>query len=402
MELNKENVKKIILILFAAVAFCIGLINLSSVWAAVIKIIGILSPVILGLCIAFLLDPLTTFFETKLFGFIPRKVKKFGKAFARILGLILTLLIVAGAIAVLVLLVVPEVREAFSVIGETLPRAIANGINNINSFLERLDIEFRIPVGVSTEWTELFASAKTYIQSAFDNGIFSDIQSVLQKGIFSDIANTAMTVVSGFTDFILGLIFSLYVLAQREQILRFAGRFIKAYFRPTAVERIFKVSKITNLSFRNFVTGQLTEAVIIGLLCFVGMVVFRFPYPTATSAVVGVTALIPVFGAWIGGILGALLCLSVSFSKALLFIVFLIVLQQLEGDFIYPRVVGKSVGLPGILVFLSVMLGASIWGVLGMLLAVPLCSVGYTLVKESIDKRLRARDGSEADELSET
>ncbi len=390
MELNKENVKKILLILFATVAFCIGLINLSSVWAAIMKVVGILTPVILGLCVAFLLDPLTTFLETKAFGILPRKNKKFGKVLARILGLVFTVLIVAGAIAVLVLLVVPEVREAFSVIGETLPGAIINGIDHINEFLERLDVEFRIPIGVSAEWTELLTNAKTYIQSAFE------------KGIFSDIANTAMTVVSGFMDFVLGLIFSLYVLAQREKIVSFSGRFIKAYFRPRAVKRIFKVCNITKTSFRNFVTGQFTEAMIIGLLCFVGMVVFRFPYPTATSAVVGVTALIPVFGAWIGGILGALLSLSVSFSKALLFIVFLIVLQQLEGDFIYPRVVGKSVGLPGILVFLAVMLGASISGVLGMLLAVPLCSIGYTLIKESMDKRLHRKEQAAAVVLEET
>ena len=118
------------------------------------------------------------------------------------------------------------------------------------------------------------------------------------------------------------------------------------------------------------------------------MLIFRFPYPTATSAVVGITALIPVFGAWIGGILGAILSLSVSPAKALLFILFLIVLQQLEGDFIYPRVVGKSVGLPSILVFISVMLGASISGVIGMLLAVPICSILYVLVKEAVEKRL--------------
>ena len=124
------------------------------------------------------------------------------------------------------------------------------------------------------------------------------------------------------------------------------------------------------------------------------MVIFRFPYPTATSAVVGVTALIPVFGAWIGGLLGAILALSDSLSKALLFVLFLVILQQLEGDLIYPRVVGKSVGLPGILVFVAVMLGASISGVLGMLIAVPLCSIIYTLVKEAIDHRLAKKEAS--------
>ena len=390
MELNKETIKKIILILFAAIAFCIGLINLSSVWAAVGSIVAFFTPIIVGFCLAFLLDPLTGVLEKKAFGGLERRFGDKGAAAARALGIVLSFIIVAGFFALLGLLVVPEVREAFTIIGQTIPKAITSASLSINEFLARIDVEFRIPVGGTSDWMTSFAKLRQYVNTW------------LKEGYLSNIATTALSVVNGFTNFLLGLILSIYILAQRNKILRFFGRFIKACLTPRATLRTFKVLNLCNSSFRNFVTGQFTEAVIIAILCFIGMVIFRFPYPTATSAVVGVSALIPVFGAWIGGILGALLALSESVSKALLFVVFLVVLQQLEGNLIYPRVVGKSVGLPGILVFVAVTLGASFSGVVGMLLAVPVCSILYTLAKEFIDRRLAKKSETVAAETDDT
>ena len=376
MELNKNNVLKIILILFSTVAFCIGLINLSSVWIAIKNFLSILTPIILGLCIAFLLDPLVTAIENKLYSALSKRTGGKGKTAARALGIFTSLIVVSGVIALLILLVVPEVQEAFTIIGNTLPSAITKLIGNINDLLDKFDVTFRIPTSKTSDWTDLIATAKEYIQSAFESGALNDI------------ASTALSLLSGFTNFLLGLIFSIYVLMQKEKIAAFISRFIRAYSKEKTSARIFKTAHLSKVSFRNFVTGQLTEALIIAMLCFIGMLIFRFPYPTAASAVIGVTALVPVFGAWIGGILGALLALSESPMKALLFIVFLIGLQQLEGNLIYPRVVGKSVGLPSILVFISVILGASVAGVLGMLLAVPICSIVYVLTKEAVEKRL--------------
>ena len=383
MELNKANVRKIILILFAAIAFCIGLINLSSVWAFVIKFIGILTPLIIGLCIAFILSPLTALLEKRLLGALTKRFPRKGKVAARGLGIFLSIIIVAGFIALLILLVVPEVEDAFTIISKTFPASITKLIFSINDLLAKYEISFKIPSGGVSGWTDLLSTAKDYIKSAFDSGALSDI------------ANTAISVISGLLNFILGLIFSIYVLMQKERICAFLARFVRAYSKQKTAARIFKVAHLTKVSFRNFVTGQLTEAVIIGMLCFFGMLIFRFPYPTATSAVVGVMALVPIFGAWIGGILGFLLCLSDSFTRALLFILFLIVLQQLEGNLIYPRVVGKSVGLPGILVFVSVLLGADIGGILGILLSVPLCSILFVLVKEAVSKRLSRKKAVE-------
>ena len=376
MELNKATVRKIILILFSAIAFCIALINLNSVWAFVIKFVGILTPLIIGLCIAFILSPLTALLEKRLLGSLTKRFPKKGKTAARGLGVFLSMIIVAGFISLLILLVVPEVEDAFIIISKTFPASITKLIFSINELLAKYEIAFKIPSGGVSGWTDLLSTAKDYVKSAFESGALSDI------------ANTAISVISGLLNFVLGLIFSIYVLMQKERIGGFLSRFVRAYSKEKVAARVFKIAHLTKVSFRNFVTGQLTEAVIIGMLCFLGMLIFRFPYPTATSAVVGVMALVPIFGAWIGGILGFLLSLSDSFTRALLFILFLIILQQLEGNLIYPRVVGKSVGLPGILVFVSVMLGASIGGILGILLSVPLCSIFFVLVKEAVSSRL--------------
>ncbi|PKM73198.1 MAG: AI-2E family transporter [Firmicutes bacterium HGW-Firmicutes-16] len=379
MELNKENIKKIIYILCAAILFCIGLINLSSVWGFIRSIFSILTPFIIGLCIAFVLNPLVSLLEKNLLVGLNKRFPKKAKSVARGLSTVLTLIIVSGFISLIILLVVPAVNDAFTQIFRGLPSQITTLVVKTNSLLAKLEkfgVSFRIPLGETDEWTKMINDAKAEVQNA------------LERGALNDIASTTLSLVSGFLSFILGLIFSLYVLAQKERLGSFLSRFVRAYWKEKTSAHIFKVAHLTKVSFRNFVTGQLTEAMIIGTLCFFGMLIFHFPYAAATSAVVGVMALVPIFGAWIGGILGALLSLSVSPTRALLFIVFLIVLQQLEGNFIYPRVVGKSIGLPGILVFSAVILGSSVGGVVGILLAVPICSILFVLTKEGIDYRL--------------
>ena len=219
MVLDKQNIKKIILILFAAIAFAAALFYASDLWAALKSVIAIFSPIILGLCLAFLLDPLTGFFETKVFGALKRKFPKNGGNAARGLGLFFSLLIVAGVIAAVVLLIIPEVKVAFTIIGETIPDAITTTIANINNLLEKLDVEFRIPMGGAKNWMELISTAKQYLSSA------------MESGVIGNIATTAMSVVSGLINFLMGLILSIYVLLQRDNICAFTRRFIKAYFK---------------------------------------------------------------------------------------------------------------------------------------------------------------------------
>ena len=190
---------------------------------------------------------------------------------------------------------------------------------------------------------------------------------------------------------VLAFVFSLYLLAQKEHLCHQARSVINAVFSEAKAKKIREIAALTNRTFTHFVTGQLTEALILGSLCFVGMSLFRMPYAPVISVLIGFSALIPIFGAIIGALVGAFLILLVSPAKAFWFLIFLLILQQLEGNLIYPRVVGKSVGLPGIWVLAAVTIGGSIFGLIGMLLCVPLCSVLYALARQAVRERLKKK-----------
>ena len=189
----------------------------------------------------------------------------------------------------------------------------------------------------------------------------------------------ASNVLNAFVNVFIGIVFAIYFLIDKEKISRQFNNIMKAYLPSKSCNKIIDIAKLSNRVFANFVSGQCLEAIIIGVLCFFGMIILRLPYAGAISVLVGFTALIPVFGAFIGTIVGAFLIFMVNPLQAVIFVIFIIVLQQLEGNLIYPHVVGKSVGLPGIWVLVAVTVGASINGILGMLLSVPLASIIYSL-----------------------
>ena len=204
------------------------------------------------------------------------------------------------------------------------------------------------------------------------------------SGIITVTLGAATSVFSSLVNVLLALVFALYLLAKKEVVSAHLKTLAVTVLPQKSAQRVLHIVSLTRQTFTNFVTGQLTEAVIIGILCFLGMLILGIPYAGAVSAFVGATALIPVFGAWIGGGLGAFLILLADPLKAVWFVVFLLILQQVEGNLIYPKVVGKSVGLPGLLVLMAVTLGGEAFGVLGMLFSVPVCAVLYSLYLEFI------------------
>jgi len=201
--------------------------------------------------------------------------------------------------------------------------------------------------------------------------------------------NFTSSLFGGIVDLVLGFVFSMYVLSQKEKLGSNVKKVMNTFLPQKRVGQVTEIIAISDKAFSNFITGQLTEALIIGALCFIGMVAFNMPYALTISVLVGFTALIPVFGAFIGTAIGAFLILMVSPIKAVWFIVFIIVLQQIEGNFIYPKVVGKSVGLPGIWVLTAVTIGNGMFGLLGMIVAVPTFSVLYTLLKKVVDNKTK-------------
>jgi len=224
-------------------------------------------------------------------------------------------------------------------------------------------------------WSKISEEAVKLIQSA-GTGILSSTLTIV-----SGIANAIITFFVGFT-------FSIYVLFQKEKLSIQAKKVLYAFFSAKIADKVLRISKLTAETFEHFLSGQCVEAMILGTMFFITMSIFRLPYALLVGVMIAVTALIPVFGAFIGLVLGAFLIVMVNPMQAVGFIVLFFVLQQLEGNFIYPYVVGGSVGLPSIWVLAAVTIGGSLFGILGMFLFIPVCSVLYILFREYIHTRL--------------
>jgi predicted PurR-regulated permease PerM len=228
------------------------------------------------------------------------------------------------------------------------------------------------------------------------DSILSFVREAFGRLISTDVAGMATSLLAGVVgeafDILLGLVISIYLLSGKEKIASQIIRFEKCYIKLSGRKKFNHIVSTLKDSFENFIVGQCKEAIVLGVLCTLGMWIFRFPYATMIGALIGFTALIPVAGAYIGGAVGAIMILTESPVKALLFIVFLIVLQQIEGNLIYPKVVGESIGLPGFYVLAAATIGGGVMGIPGMLIGVPLAAAAYKLIGEDIEEKLTAKE----------
>lgn len=377
MELNSKNIKKILfIILFGVVAFA-AFQNFGRVLDTLQWFFWLFSPVITALCIAFVLNVLLSALETRVFKFMDNSKRRFVKKSKRPLCIVLTYLIAFAIIVLIIAVVIPDITATVLSLAERLPSFMNEAKVWIEDTLEKFNLSQDLVPNIEINWSGVGSTLK-------------DILISNSNRIFGDTVNITTSVISGVYNTVFSLLISIYILAQKERIGRFIKRFMKAFLPEKAAYTIFYVADKTYTSFSRFISGQLTEAVILGVLCFIGMTIFRFPNAAVISIFIGAAALVPIVGATIGAIFGFLLIIIVSPIKALLFIVFFIVLQQLEGSLIYPKVVGKSVGLPGVIVVCAVLVGGNIGGILGALISVPICAVLYVLLREAINKRLSA------------
>ena len=372
--MTKKNILFIFTLACLVVVLAVALTHLPQVGAFIAWMSGILSPIIIGLCMAFVLNVIMSMIEKYLLFWLDRFKSPVWKTVKRALGIILTFIVAAGLIYLVVLVVAPSIAEFIDIAVKELPAFFEKGYNWVMDFLANNELEIDFITEGKIKWTELINKVVEWFNLSTDNVI----------SVTTEIFSTIF-------DFILSLILSIYVLASKERIGRFFHRLMKAVMPSKNVKWIEKVSKLTYDSFASFITGQFTEAIILGLLCFFGMLIFKFPLASVVSVVIGLTALIPIFGAWIGGAVGTLLILMYDPMKAFFFLVFLLVLQQLETNIIYPKVVGESIGLPGIIVLACVTVGGEIGGIGGLLVSVPLTSVFYTLIKEFVDVTLEKK-----------
>lgn len=378
MDLNKENLKKIRGLILFTILVLVALWNYKLLFSGAKLIGNVLLPFALGGAIAFVINLPMNFIERKLFGKAKEEGKKWAKSLARPLSLILALCFVLGIIGLVVFVVVPELGRTIMNLGKTLQEVIPKVQKwAIELFQDNPELVAYIS-SLEFEWDKILGNFVSFLK----NGAGSFLGGTVEA---------AMSIISGVSTFFIAFVFSCYVLLQKER-LNIQVRKLMYAFLPQDWTNIFiALGSVTHRTFSNFLTGQCVEAVVIGVMFFVMMSIFDFPYAMLISVLIAFTALIPVFGAFIGCGVGTVLILLVNPMKGLIFVVMFLVLQQIEGNFIYPHVVGNSVGLPSIWVLAAVSVGGSLMGVVGMLIFIPIVSVMYTLLRGIVNRRLKEK-----------
>ena len=372
MDLNKKNMKNLMFLIVFAVLVLVGVQRIENLAAGFVFLMRIVFPFILGGAMAFILNIPMHFLENKLFA----KAKK--KKIVRPLSLVLSILFVLAILQIVLVVVLPEIATT-----------IASISKNIEAFLPKLEqwITDAFPDGeqiglwidsLEFNWDKIIQSAVNFLKNGAGN-------------VLSSTVTVAKTVINSLMNFFVGFVFACYILLQKEKLSVQVKKVLYAFLPRHAVEKTLQVAALSYKTFSNFVTGQCLEAVILGTMFFVSMSVLRFPYALLVGVLIAFTALIPIFGAFIGCVLGTFLILVSNPVQAIGFVILFFVLQQVEGNLIYPHVVGGSVGLPSIWVLVAVTVGGSLMGVVGMLIFIPLSSVLYALFKGWVHKRLEDR-----------
>lgn len=371
MELNKKNIKRILLLVACAIILYWGLNNLSTLGKLLGSFFSLFSPLLIGVGIAYVMNLLLKAIE-RLWDMALKKAPELWRVkLKRPICLTATMLLFLGIIFAIFFILIPRLEEA----GSTLIANVPGYITQIQNWWESL-VDFAAEHGVTLPELSMNVEDATKFISKI---LSSDSGNVVNTTI-----DITTSILGALVNILLAMVFSVYMLAQKETLISQSRRLLLAALPRKAGQRTMHILKLTNNAFSSFVTGQVTEAFILGSLCCIGMLILRLPYALPVSVIISFTSLIPIFGAWIGAATGAFLIVFVSPIKALTFLIFLLILQQVEGNLIYPKVVGKSVGLPGLWVLAAVTIGGGIFGMLGMLLGVPICSVIYALVQDFI------------------
>ena len=370
MEWNRQTVKSLLLVVCGGVAFYCGLQHLGVVAGAVVWLLGILSPFVLGGAIAFVLNVPMRAIERHLFPNRRRLTR-----LRRPLALVLTLVALTGVLTLAFCVIGPGIKDAVMSIAAQVPDAFDRLYQRLLG-LEQYLPQIKDLVGdLAIDWKSLSQKALSLAQS-------------WGGSLISSGGGLMVGVVSGVSTFVIGLIFSFYILLQKEKLARQGRQVLYGLLPLKQADRALEVLRLAERTFSNFLSGQCVEACILGTLFVIAMTIFRMPYALLVGVLIALTALIPIVGAFIGCAVGALLIAITDPWKALAFIILFLVLQQIEGNLIYPHVVGSSVGLPSIWVLAAVTLGGKLMGVGGMLFFIPLCSVLYALFRDFVKRRL--------------
>lgn len=334
----------------------------------IIAVIGAATPLLIGCIIAYVLNILMSFYERHYF---PKAKSKAIVKSRRVVSMIASMITLLAAFVFIIVLIAPQLATCVQLLIVKVPVVF----KSLVAWLDKFQILPEDIIGFlsSIDWQSKLSQIFTVLSSGAGDMV----------GV---VAGVVSSVFSGVVTAFLSIIFAIYLLMGKETLGRQVDRLMHRYMRKTWYEKTMYVVEILNDCFHRYIVGQCTEAVILGLLCAFGMWIFRLPYSAMIGSLIAFTALIPVAGAYIGGGLGAFMIFTVSPIKAVIFVVFLVVLQQLEGNIIYPRVVGSAMGLPGIWVLAAVTVGGGIMGIGGMLIGVPVAAAAYRLLKNDLNK----------------
>lgn len=333
-----------------------------------------ITPIILGACLAYLINLLMGFLERT---FFPNGLKGKVMEYKRTICMILSVLFSVGFVVLIIYMIIPELIKCITIFTEKFP-ALVNDVAK-NDIVRKIVPENALNSIQNLDWN-------TYIDK-ISKFLFTGI-----GGAVNTVASVASSVASTVFTIIMGVIFSFYILTSKEKLISQVKRVSNVVLKEKITEKISGYIRVMDECFHNYIVGKLLDAVIIGAMCAVAMLICRMPYVAMISIVIGFTALIPVVGAYVGAAIGAFMMLTVSQLKALIFIIIIVIIQLVEGNLIYPKIMGSSLGLPGIWVLAAVTIGGSTFGILGMLIGVPVFATIYKITGEGVRKREQKRE----------
>lgn len=378
MNLSKENMKKMALLIVMAILVYNGVKHIDAVLDCIIKLLGLVFPFIIGGCVAFVLNVPMSAIERHVFERYHGKHQKLVSKIKRPLSFFMAVILVVGVIILVAVFITPQLGETIGAIINQIPKFF----NDVQVWINQLMNEYKWVADqlgqLEIDWNSLSKSLISFLQTSIGSA-------------FSSTMGFAFALINGVVTFFLGFVFAVYVLFQKEKLSVQVKKMMYAYLKESHADRIIEVLHMTHRTFSRFLSGQCCEAVILGTLFFVTLTIFKMPYALLISVVIAFLSLIPIVGAFMGCFIGALLILMVNPWEAIAFVVIFLVIQQIEGNLIYPRVVGSSIGLPAIWVLVAVTVGGSAFGIAGMLVFIPLTSVVYSLLREWMYKRLSDR-----------
>lgn len=365
-KIQNLNMRQVLAIITYTIVLIWFMLHLDDVWSVLQQVFSLLSPFIIGLVLAFLFQQPLQFFLKKL----PDRIGNM----KTVCAVLLSLFTIVGALTFIGWIVIPLLIENATMLAEAFPGYIESAIRLFDDLMSRNIIPSDIVQQIEVYIHEL----ETILVDVLKNGLPKVID--IASSLASSVANVVM-----------GIVIAIYLTISKTKLLQQLDRFVYAFCSQKVYQNLKKVGTLTNKTFSSFVSGQLLESLIIGILCYIGCLILRFPYAPIISVIIGCTNIIPVFGAIMGVVIGALLIALVDPFQGVIFIIFGILLQQLESNLIYPRVVGNTVGLSGLWVLMSISIGGGLFGALGMLLGLPIFSIVYTLLKEEMHRRLKKK-----------